>query len=363
MVLKENKDKKEFKETFDEVVNSYRSYEMDKYKETEDSSWQIVSGSIDAIERLRLRKRRFYIASVAASVFLLLGITSLWMINKTDRQEVTGNELSDVIEFHDILPTDEILLITSEQKRVNIENNSNVEYDSDGTVVVNYQQINQPVPERSKERNYNQIIVPKGKRTTIFFADGSRIFVNSGTKVTYPAVFDENQREIHVDGEIYLEVAHNQSCPFIVKTTNFSVRVLGTSFGVSAYAEDRESFVALLTGKVEVETNHEKVTLLPDELFALKESDVSVRKVNAYEYVAWRDGMMILHKEPLSTVLARLSRYYGKEIQYPLSVNELNISGKLDLKDRLEDVMENITSFAPVIFTIHNDTIVIESAR
>ena len=209
---------------------------------------------------------------------------------------------------------------------------------------------------------YNQIIVPKGKRTHIYFADGTHIYVNSGTKVTYPAVFSKEKREIYVDGEVYLEVKRDVNRPFYVKAEGMSVQVLGTSFGVCAYKEDKESSVVLVSGKVEVETNaKQKVTLAPDELFSMKNSEISTRKVDASEYVCWTQGLMIFNKEPLDKVFNRLSRYYGQDIRYKGSAGEpYYVSGKLDLRDSLEEVLRLVTGFAPVAFDKTENVITVE---
>lgn len=85
------------------------------------------------------------------------------------------------------------------------------------------------------KEEYNQIIVPKGKRSQIVLADNSKIWINSGSKVIYPRAFEGKYREIYVEGEVYLNVTHDTSKPFIVNTSGFEVRVLGTSFNISAY--------------------------------------------------------------------------------------------------------------------------------
>lgn len=365
MTLSKDNDKKEFKHIFDSLMFSYRKYEKKRMEDSEDDSWEKINDMITHIDKQRIRKRNLYITSIAASVLLILGVSLYLYTNNTGNDTYSINELANSTIADETFTSDEILLITTGQQKVNIENNANVEYDKDGTVVVNSQQVGQSVTSASpEEKAYNQIIVPKGKRTNIYFADGSRIFVNSGTRVIYPAVFDDNIREVFVDGEIYLEVAKDQSRPFIVKTDQFNVRVLGTSFGISAYKEDPESSVALLTGKVEIETsNKEKVMLSPDELFTFKDAGTTVRKVNASEYIAWINGIMVLNKEPLTNVLTRLSRHYGKVIKYPTGTSDLIVNGKLDLKDNIESVISNISLFAPITYSLNNDTVVIDLSQ
>ena len=92
-------------------------------------------------------------------------------------------------------------------------------------------------------------------RSSLTFSDGTKIWVNSGSKVIYPVSFEKKKREIYVEGEVYLDVTHDTSWPFVVRTQQVDVKVLGTSFNVSAYKDDSNMQVTLVEGKVEVNTN------------------------------------------------------------------------------------------------------------
>ena len=355
----EKNKKRKFSDVIHKLLPAYRQYEENKYKEGEKESWEIINCRIEAIERKSFRRKLCYSVSVAASVLLLIGVFSLWLFSDSAKEEPL--ELQAIKISTPVNPGEEILLVTSDQQRLNVENNSNVKYDRDGNVTVDSKVVEQSaVSDKKAETAYNQIIVPKGKRTHIYFADGTCIYVNSGSRVVYPAVFADNKREIYVDGEIYLDVKRDESRPFYVKTKGMNVRVLGTSFGVCAYEEDEESSVVLVSGKVEVETNaKQKMTLAPDELFQMKPSGISKQKVDASEYVGWVNDMMIFNREPLNSVLTKLSRYYGKEIKTSRDLGGLTVSGKLDLRETLDDVMRIVASFAPLTFENVNDTLVV----
>ena len=105
-----------------------------------------------------------------------------------------------------------------------MDNNAQVTYSATGQVQVNSNKLT----EDDGKEAYNQIIVPKGKRSQIVLADNSKIWINSGSKVIYPRTFEGKYREIYVEGEVYLKVAHDTSKPFIVNTSGFEVSVLGT---------------------------------------------------------------------------------------------------------------------------------------
>ena len=339
---------------------AYRHYEADKYGEGEQESWNVITERIERMERHAIRRKLLYAVAAAVVLFVAGGI-SFWLHSgRIDGQSI--EELAQTLSTQEI-GNNKILLVTTGEKLLNVDDDASLKYKSDGTVIVNSQTVGQEVKSDTNESPvYNQIIVPKGKRTHIYFADGTHIYVNSGTKVTYPAVFSKEKREIYVDGEVYLEVKRDVNRPFYVKAEGMSVQVLGTSFGVCAYKEDKESSVVLVSGKVEVETNAEQiVTLAPDELFSMKNSEISTRKVDASEYVCWTQGLMIFNKEPLDKVFNRLSRYYGQDIRYKGSAGEpYYVSGKLDLRDSLEEVLRLVTGFAPVAFDKTENVITVE---
>ncbi|RHJ94034.1 FecR family protein [Parabacteroides bouchesdurhonensis] len=352
--------KQQFRNAINRIVPLFKRYETETFGKDESDSWDVVSQRINAYERHHFRRRVLYFASAAACILILI-IGGLFVSFPVEQPQKTT--LADIVTQLPVPTpsTQEIMLVTSNKQKLNIEDNTDVKYNPDGSVVVNSETVDQTVTKEKKKETdpvYNQIFVPKGRRTNITFADGTRIYVNSGTRVVYPAIFADDKREIYVEGEIYLEVKRDEARPFYVKTENMNVRVLGTVFNVCAYKEDEEASVVLVSGKVEVETHkNEKVTLSPDELFSIQPEGISTRKVDASEYVCWTQNMMIFKQEPLNKVLTKLSRYYGEKIAWNADLSKMTISGKLDLRDNLEDVMKIITTATPVTFASTDSTI------
>lgn len=109
------------------------------------------------------------------------------------------------------------------------------------------------------------ITAQKGQKTTVTLPDGSRVWVNSGSTLSYGSRYNQKERIINLEGEAYFEVAKNKNAPFIVRSHGFSVKALGTAFEVKAYPEDKQIAVALIRGKVEVGDNYSKVFLMPNQ--------------------------------------------------------------------------------------------------
>ncbi len=121
---------------------------------------------------------------------------------------------------------EDIRLIVSEKEVHHVKKGATVAYSQEGIVSVDEEKVSK----NTTKDLYDQIIVPKGKYTRLILADGSSLHINAGTKVIYPKRFEKNRREIFVDGEIFIDVKRDESAPFIVKTAQFDVQVLGTAF-------------------------------------------------------------------------------------------------------------------------------------
>ena len=201
----------------------------------------------------------------------------------------------------------------------------------------------------------NIVSVNRGQRAGITLPDGTIVHLNSESKLTYTPEFNGKLREVSLEGEAFFEVTPNKEKPFIVKTSVFDVEVLGTSFNVSAYREDVEKSVVLVTGKVEVTaSNGESVRILPNDRFRQSTDKYVVDKVNVEDYVSWKEGRLSFKNTELGGILKQLSRYYNVRIDYDKQ-QQITCSGKLNLDDTIEQILNTITETAPVIISKENN--------
>lgn len=190
---------------------------------------------------------------------------------------------------------------------------------------------------------YITLVVPKGKRSMIKFSDGSMAWINSGSKVIYPKNFSDETRDIVIDGEIYIDVAKVEGVPFFVHTKDLDIKVLGTQFNISAYSEETAKFVVLVNGSVEINYNNSKNKLSPNQAFFAESGHTSIKKVDTYKYICWKDGILQFEDEPFSALLRKLSRYYGIQIHSDPTLDNIKFEGNLNLNDSLEDVLQALT--------------------
>ena len=306
------------------------------------------------IERTRMkiqksekkRKRNYLLitsASIAASI--LICMSTIYFMNL---ETVVDLDLQAIAEGLDSQTVDEVTLITAKEQ-LNLDEDAFIKYSKEGKVAVNSQVIKE---EKVKdEQEYNQLIVPSGKRARIELSDGTRLVVNSQSKVVYPRRFKGDIRKIYTQGEVFLEVAHDKKHPFIVESEDFKLRVLGTKFNISNYRESATNIV-LVEGSVEVtDKNEKKAQLAPHDLLNIADGSIVCQKqVDVAEYIGWIDGIMLLNGNTLSQIIQKLSIYYGVSIQCDPLVGSEKVYGKLDLKDDIDEVIECIQQTLP--FTI-----------
>ncbi len=170
----------------------------------------------------------------------------------------------------------------------------------------------------AKPVSYVQKQNPKGRKSTVFLKDGSKVILNSESSITYDENFATGKREILLKGEAFFEVAKDPNRPFIVKSGSISTVALGTSFNVRNYA-DSDITVSLVTGKVRIDENGEMSSagvLMPGEKIKYDRESATLEKLkyNDYEDLLWKDGILSFKKATISEVVATLERWYGVEI-------------------------------------------------
>ena len=180
----------------------------------------------------------------------------------------------------------------------------------------------------SKE-TYHTLEVPRGGEYFIELSDGTKIWINSDSKLKYPVEFMGQRRNIELIGAAYFEVAHNSDKPFIVTSGTKRVEVLGTSFNISSYEPDDFIMTTLVEGQVKVENSlneQNSIHLKPNQQSILdkKTGLIESKEVKVDEYVAWQTGWFRFNDKPISQIMVALARWYDLEVQFE---NE-NISNK-----------------------------------
>ncbi|MCE7061135.1 FecR family protein [Dyadobacter sp. CY343] len=302
--------------------------------------WTQVEESIQQKKQIRMN-RLWY--SIAATVTLLLlaglGYLNFRKDSGTVMRQLASNTAGD---------PENTKLVLADQRTINLERqNSSLVYEGNGNRI----QIDSAtaVDQEVAGQEFNTLIVPYGKRSVITLSDGTKIWVNSGSKLVYPAHFDSKQREVYVEGQAYFAVSHAADHPFFVHTKNMKVQVFGTEFDVSAYADDQQTSTVLVKGSIELTANQQSIfkaqkrKLEPGmrAVYVAGKGSLEVKQVNVGEYISWKDGYLALTRAPLAGILKKLARYYDVDIQLTeMESGSRTFSGTLDLQEDITKVLD-----------------------
>lgn len=290
------------------------------------------------------RKIISYAASIAALLFICLG--SYYILSDSKVQDT--RLAADIIDS--LANSGQVQVLLDGKQAVGLDkNNAEIRVDEDGTVLVDDKLA---AASKGTKISMNQIVVPYGKRTKIILPDGSSLWINSGSCISYGSDFAAN-RKLNVRGEVYLDVQKDPAHPFIVKTDHLEVRVLGTAFNVTDYSKEAETAVVLVRGSVDVKVdNKEKKRLVPNQRLSATDGDITVDEVDVYGYICWKDDIMNFDGQKLSDVLRALSRYYNTRIEISGDLKDEKCYGSLDLNCTLEEVLESISLTTPLKITL-----------
>lgn len=186
--------------------------------------------------------------------------------------------------------------------------------------------------------------VPPGQNAQVTLADGSKVWLNAGSTLYFPNRFEGKERLVKLEGEGYFEVQANKQKPFIVSTTGYTIKALGTTFNVNAYKKSKDFEASLLTGKIEVADHDgkQKIVLSPNNRVVLEDNKLSTLPIQDSEYFLWRKGI-ICFNEPLSEVLSKLELYFDVKIEVnnkQVLQNEQYCVGKFRSRDGLDHILE-----------------------
>ncbi|MDR2041533.1 MAG: FecR domain-containing protein [Tannerella sp.] len=334
-------------------VRSFRPSGRKLTKEETDNLWVHIRRA--ALRRRSLRRRRLYVRTAAAAAACVLALAGWFVFHSLAPADGAQEAVALAPQkIEDVARPDstgrDIQIVFSGDERLTLkEKTAEIKYNEKGEAEVNSQAVPQAAAEA--QASYNQVIVPQGRHTSLTLSDGSKLWLNASSRVVYPPVFDGKQREIYLEGEAYLEVTPDAGSPFTVKTKQMEIRVRGTSFNVAAYEDEPSQSVVLVTGSVSVHTGHpggQAVEMAPNQLFRVAGTETQLHDVAVENYISWKDGIYLYRDEKLSLILKRLAHYYGVEIGFAPEVGEMRFTGKLDLKNDAERVLNGLSNTAPV---------------
>lgn len=343
------------------IIKSFIPQEKDLTFGEKEELWDKIK-ELTISKKTARRRLNYYMVAAASVLVAVISSFFFFPLKRTVNHEINYAHLKAIVPA-----SNECKLILADNSQIVIpQTESSLRYSVNGKLKINSRQIDLKTIKGSRQSDFNQLIVPWGKRSSILFSDGTRLWLNSGSRAIYPVEFSPRKREVYVEGEAYLEVSHNALRPFTVKTAAMDVRVLGTRFNVSAYPEDKMVSVVLVEGSVKAKVLDSQIKLSPNQMITYNEKTnrANLQKVDVLQYISWKDGWLLCDCEKLEQVFEKLSRYYNCKIRFTdEKAKSFQLSGKLDLKNNIEQVMQVIASTVPIKVDVKNHTINVSSKK
>jgi len=200
----------------------------------------------------------------------------------------------------------------------------------------------------------------KGEHTNVILPDGSKVWLNANTTLSYPVNYGIKSRDLELEGEAYFEVAKNKDMPFEITAGNVTTKALGTRFVVSAYPESSEIKSSLVEGIVEVEYNNDLTILNPGhQLVVTKDKSGFVVKTFDEQYeLGWKNNQLVFRLTPFDEVIAKIENWYDVNIDYnPQSFKSDTLTVRFEQHETLENVLKVISKATGLKYSVENKNI------
>ena len=348
------------RQIFDELAKgSSLSRSYDEYRNIHrEQVWSVIE------QQIAPRRRRLSLQWVGYAASVMILVVAGWFIFQMSDNKNVVQEGKKVAR---ITPGTQkaILHLDNGEQVVLADNNTVIVEDSlSGKIEQVDKALVYQTESAVKEERLNVLEIPNGGEFQVTLADGTKVWLNAGTKLTYPIAFVGKERRVRLEGEGYFEVERDENKPFIVEINGMEVKVLGTSFNLRSFAADNRSTAILVSGKIEVRTPTQCIELSPNQRadLLIGENKLDVREVDAVAYSAWTKGRFVFRRERLETILDDVARWYNVTVFYEQSsVKDILFSGIMERYADISQTLEMLERTGKVSFIVDQKKIIVRA--
>ena len=297
----------------------------------------------------RSNRRIYYrFLSGAAVIAICFGF---WALIRIQEQETQNLQVTETEQQLSDMPANKPVLTLGDGTRMNVwgDNLYFKETEKGQKIMLGDSLLSQKEDSITAD-SYNTLEVPLRCDFNFTMSDGTRVWINAAYTLKYPAKFAADSRTVYASGEIYLEVAKDAGRPFYVVVVGITVKVLGTSFNIRAYADENDTKVTLLEGKIAAQINDKEYTLTPGKQLKRDKTfgETSVRTVDPAEIVSWTRGYYIFKKARLQEVVNTLKNWYGVNIMLSSGASDIIYTGVVNKEEKLEVFLRRLEEVSNV---------------
>ncbi|MGN6491879.1 MAG: FecR family protein [Agriterribacter sp.] len=303
-------------------------------------------------------------ARIAAVIILVITGYAVYLISGSEKENIPDKHTASVSPREDVAPGGNFATLTlADGSKVVLDSISNGVVASQGTAKIvksDNGEIKYETGKATGEILYNTMTTPIGGIYHLVLPDGTGVWLNAASSITYPTAFAGKERNVSVTGEVYFEVVKNAAMPFKVKTEEQMIEVLGTHFNVNAYGNEHTVKTTLAEGKVVVTEKNKTIVLQPGQQVQNDKAGNLrlVHNPDIDETLAWKDGLFRFNGTDIETIMRQVARWYGVEIVYKDKISEQFVA-EIPRSVNVSKLLELLELTRQVHFTINNKVITV----
>ncbi|MDT3402348.1 FecR family protein [Mucilaginibacter terrae] len=344
----------------------YLHYNQQEDNQLSESEYQAISADIwknldHASRPAVIRRLNWSKLAIAAAILLFITIGTYFYVNKPYNR--TPQQMAQ-----NIMPGGDAAYLTLSDGKVIVLNKRNIgDLANEAGVTIKKTTPGELIYEADLQAEgvtaeKNTITTPNGGQYTVILSDGTKIWLNAGSSLTFPSRFTGDFREVDLKGEGYFEVAKDSSHPFHVLAGGQEISVLGTHFNVSAYSDEPSIRTTLVEGSVKVTHHGQSFMLSPNDRVTDQRKDGHLRLehgIDADEDIAWKSGRFYFNNTAVSTVLRQVGRWYNLDIVYEGKVPGDFLSGSMSRNQDLSQVAK-LLALTGIKFRIEGRKLIVQ---
>ncbi|MEP7259489.1 MAG: FecR domain-containing protein [Flavitalea sp.] len=319
----------------------------------------IAESAIPASQTGSIRLLRTGWLRYAAAILLLLGtVSAYFLLSPRPQQQASLTHASSIKTVHDIEAGKSGAILTlSDGSSITLDSATSGVLSTQGSakvVLSNGQVAYKTENMRSSETVYNTMSTPNGRQYKLLLPDGTAVWLNAASSITYPTAFTGKERKVSITGEAYFEVTKDPSKKFLVSAVGAITEVLGTHFNFNAYNDEKDLKVSLLEGAVKVIKDETVSMLAPGEQAQIRANGQSIinKNIDLDEVMAWKNGLFYFDRTNLMTIMLQVERWYDADIIYQGDVKEMNFSGAIPRKENISEVLKMLELTGVIHFRV-----------
>jgi transmembrane sensor len=217
----------------------------------------------------------------------------------------------------------------------------------------------------SNEVQYNTITTPKGGQFQVILPDGSRVWLNAASSLRFPTTFTSEERTVSLTGEAYFDVVPQPEKSFTVAVNHIKVAVLGTTFNIMAYAEEKKTSTTLVTGSVKVSNGNNQVVITAGQeaILLTGNTQLTTNNANITAAIAWKDGKFLFNETDIYTIMRQVARWYDVDIRYEGDLTGITLSGGISRQQYITQLLEILQTTGNVKFELKGKQIIVMAAH